>query len=201
MGSPEVFNNWLQSVQEAHGYKHKFICHPHRYSHLRKFNYVLQKRIETPFAGLDCYQSTDQLRFLHPMAALSFGARSLPSDLALEASDALALYNAFVSCLHVKLDHLQPSKFFPNPGFLRQKDILRYEAALKDVVEPLIASSNPEDSSSPLHAIIRHLQDPVMRTIPDELLNIIPLRDCFRSNLIYLVSDLHVNGNLVSVLG
>jgi len=128
---------------------------------------------------------------------LSFGARSIPSDLALEASDTLTLYEALVACGLVNLDHLQPSKFFPDPGFLRQKDILRYEAALKDVIDPLISAGDSQNLTSPLQSIIRHLEDSVMQQIPKALLNSAPPRDRFRSNLIYLVSDLHVNGDLV----
>jgi hypothetical protein len=131
---------------------------------------------------------------------LSFGTQSIPSDLALEASDTLTLYNALVACkdrLAVDLDHLQPSKFFPDPGFLRQKDILRYEAALKDVLRPLISSGESQSQSSPLHSIVNHLQDQVMRELPKAHLNRVPPRPWFRANLIYFVSDLHVNGDLV----
>jgi ATP-dependent RNA helicase DDX60 len=195
-----VFNSWLKSVQEAHGYKHKFISHPHRYSHLRKYNYLLQKAPQKSFTGLNLFQSTERLRFLHPIAMLSFGARAMPPDLALEASDTLALYGALVACqdrLRVDLDHLQPSKFFTDRSFLRQKDILRYEAALKDVIESLLSSGDPRDMSSPLHSVIHHLEDKVMQEIPKILLNSAPSRGSFRSNLIHFVSDLHVNGDLV----
>lgn len=124
----------------------------------------------------------------------------MPSDLALEASDTLTLYNALVACkdrLSVDLEYLQPSKFFPDPGFLRQKDILRYESALKDVLGPLITSGESQNQSSPLHSIIYHLQDQVLQEIPKAHLNRVPPRDGFRANLIHFVSDLHVNGDLV----
>jgi hypothetical protein len=195
-----VFNSWLKSVQEAHGYKHKFISHPHRYSHLRKYNYLLQKDPPKSFTGLNSFQSTQRLRFLHPIAMLSFGARAMPPDLALEASDTLALYGALVACqdrLPVNLDHLQPSNFFTDHSLLRQKDILRYEAALKDVLEPLLSSGDPQDMSSPLYSVIHHLEDEVMQEIPQTLLNSVPSRGSFRSNLIHFFSDLHVNGDLV----
>lgn len=132
---------------------------------------------------------------------LSFGARSMPPDLALEASDTLDLYTALTLCqdrLPVDIDDLHPKKFFANTGFLTQKDILRYEAALKDILVPLIGSNDSRDPSSALHSIIHSLEDPVMREIPKEMLNNIPSRNVFRSNLIHFVSDLQVTGDLVS---
>jgi hypothetical protein len=124
----------------------------------------------------------------------------MPPDLALEASDTLSLYGALVACqdrLPVDLDHLQPSKFFADRSFLRQKDILRYEAALKAILEPLLTSDDTRNTSSVLYSIIHHLEDKVMQEIPRALLNSVPSRESFRSNLIHFVSDLHVNGDLV----
>jgi ATP-dependent RNA helicase DDX60 len=201
VGAPEIFNTWLGAVQEAHGYKHSFISHPHRYSHLRKFTYALQLE-PNEFRGLDVYKSTNRARFLHPIASLSFGVRSLPTDLALEASDALKLYNALVLCgdaISFDLRSLEPTVFFPDNRFLRQEDIVRYEVALKAVLSDLIGSYDPRETSSPLRGIIRTLEDPVIRKIPSKLLNTAPTRMRFRENLIHLVSDLHVDGNLASL--
>lgn len=201
VGSPEIFNEWLKSVQEAHGYQHKFISHPHRYSHLRKFNYVLQKPIKQPFTGLESHRPTERLRLLHPISMLSFGARTMPPDLALEASDALSLYEAFTKRqdqISVNLQELHPKIFFEGSGFLTQKDVLRYEAALKAILVPLISSNDPNNANSTLNLIIRDLEDPVMRELPPQLLNQIPPRGVFRSNLIHFLSDLHTSGDLVS---
>lgn len=201
IGSPEVFNRWLQSVQEGHGHRHKFIQHPHRYSHLRKFTYAIQKPPKVPFSGLDSYISSERVRFLHPVAMLSFGARSLPADLALEASDTLSLFCALSTTKHrlqTDIESLHPNKFFHRHGLLRQKDILRYEAALKDVLTPLIVSNDPNDPDSALASVVRQLEDPLLQGIPKSLLNQIPSRLAFRRNLIHFASDLHVNGDLVS---
>ena len=124
----------------------------------------------------------------------------MPPDLALEASDTLSLYKALVACrdrLPVDLDHLQPSKFFPDPRFLRQADILCYEVALKEVLAPLIASEDPQNQSSALYSIIHHLEDRFLRETPKAILNSVPSRKQFRANLIHFVSDLHANGDLV----
>ncbi|KZP15488.1 P-loop containing nucleoside triphosphate hydrolase protein [Athelia psychrophila] len=203
VGSPEIFNEWLRSVQEAHGYQHKFISHPHQYSHLRKFNYVLQKPANRQFLGLDSHQPTGRLRFLHPISMLSFGARDMLPDLSLEASDTLSLYEALSKCqdrISVDLRDLHPKKFFVGTSFLTQKDILRYEAALKAILIPLIASDDAKDPNTVLHSIIRHLEDPIMRDIPQESLNQIPARGVFRANLIHFLADLHANGDLPAIL-
>ena len=75
IGSPEIFNDWLQSVQEAHGFKHTFIENPHRYSHSGEWS-----------TSLDHRQAPSRSRFLHPISLLFAGIRSLPNDVSLEAS-------------------------------------------------------------------------------------------------------------------
>lgn len=196
IGSPEIFNKWLESVQQAHGYEHTFIEHPYRYSHLRKFYYALEKESQASFEGLDTYQSTGRARFLHPIAMLSFGARSLPPDLSLEASDVLTLYQAMTFCQGISKHHLEaldPRKFFLQNQFLRQEDIIRYESALKEVLADLIASYDPRDSSSPVHTIVERLRDPVMARISGAA----PSRESYLSNMIHLIADLHTQGELV----
>ncbi|KZP15484.1 P-loop containing nucleoside triphosphate hydrolase protein [Athelia psychrophila] len=203
VGSPEIFNEWLRSVQEAHGYQHKLINHPTRYSHLRKFYYILEKPAKQKFLGLDSHQPTGRLRFLHPISMLSFGARSMPPDLSLEASDTLSLYEALSKCqdrISVDLRDLHPKKFFVGTSFLTQKDILRYEAALKAILTPLIAADDAKDPNTALHSIIHHLEDPVLCDTPQKSLNHIPARGVFRSNLIHFLSDLHVTGDLPAIL-
>ena len=156
-----------------------------------------------PFSGLDSYVSSERVRFLHPVGMLSFGARSLPADLALEASDTLTLFRALSNIkdrLQTDVQNLHPTRFFSKHGLLRQKDILRYEAALKDVLNPLIISDDPNDPKSPLALVVQQLKDPLLLEIPDDLLNQAPSRSDFRENLIHFVSDLHVNGDLVSFL-
>jgi hypothetical protein len=202
IGEPEAFNHWLGSVQKAHNFKHTFINHPHRYSHLRKFFYVLDDSPQDKFAGLDAHLHTNRMRFLHPISMLAFGARSMPSDLALEPADTLTLYNALLRSSEAistaKLAELDPVKFFNDHALLRQRDILRYEVALKEVVTDLIASSNPSEATSPLGQVIQHLQDPILKLIPQVKLNRVPSKDIFRSNLIHLLSDLNAAGDLVS---
>ena len=203
VGSPEIFNSWLEPIQRAHGFEHTFVQHPYRYSHLRKFYYLLdKKRRAGSFAGLDGYQPTSNTRFLHPISMMSFGTGSMPSDLALEAQDTLTLYRVLER--HSKLlgrdmVALEPREFFSEfkGKLLTQKDIIRYEAALKDVLSPIFATFDPTDQSSPLHKIFNDLKDPMIASVPPTSLNATPRLQVFLDNLIYLISDLHASDLLV----
>lgn len=151
--------------------------------------------------GLDTYSSSDRMRFIHPISTLSFGSRSMPSDLALESSDTLTLYRALEASdagHESTIGALQPALFFKEPRFLRQKDVLSYESALKDVVGSLLVSSDRSDGSSKLNAVIRNVSDPVLAELPSSALNTVPARNAFRSNLLPFVADLQEQGDLVS---
>ncbi|KAJ7492020.1 hypothetical protein FB451DRAFT_514183 [Mycena latifolia] len=221
IGSPQDFSRWLGSVQEAHGFKYRTIEHPHRYSHLRKFYYALPE--ETPnetteepgideptpcsdktpplqFKGLVLHEDTQRSRFLHPISLLSFGTCSMPQDLALEASDALTLYQALQK-YDPGCEALDPQTFFssdPGPTLLVQKDIIRYERALKEKLVFLMETGKRSDRVPSSANIIGDLQDPQLRSAKN--LNIPPSRDCFKENLIFLLSDLHVKGELPAIL-
>lgn len=191
-------------MQKAHNFEHTFIHHPHRYSHLRKFTYPLSINPKREFAGLDEHESTARMRFLHPITMLGFGARSMPPDLALEPADTLSLYNAFLSCRqalpNADLEALDPTVFFDKAIPLKQRDVLNYETSLKAIIMDLMAASDPQDAKSPLKRVIECLEDPVIKKIPSMTLNTVPAKEAFRGNLIYLASDLHIAGDLVSNL-
>ncbi|OCH85272.1 P-loop containing nucleoside triphosphate hydrolase protein [Obba rivulosa] len=200
IGHPEKFNNWLASVQEAHGFKHNFIHHPHRYSHLRKFTYAASPEPFGVFRGLDRYVDTKRLRFMHPISMLSFGARTLPPDLSLEASDCLTLYRALAKVdqkTAVGLNALSPSVFFQEAyerrALLRQKDVLRYEDSLKTTLSALLCLPESQDATSVVSELALSLTDPVVRKMDQDY---VPSAEEFYRNLIFLVSDLHVAGDL-----
>ncbi|EKM57510.1 uncharacterized protein PHACADRAFT_192658 [Phanerochaete carnosa HHB-10118-sp] len=203
IGDAEKFNNWLASVQKAHGFKHTFIYHPHRYSHLRKFDYILQAAPKQPFQGTDLYANTGRLRFLHPVSLLSFGARALPSDFSLESADCLSLFNAFVSAEGEDAPNLQildPRKYFRRGSLLKQKDILEYEVALKERLASMITDVETQDMASPLSQVVRKLQDPLLSELSEVERNATTsVHDIF-DNLLYLVCDLHANGDLPALL-
>jgi hypothetical protein len=117
----------------------------------------------------------------------------------LEAADTLSLYRAIAECNVPSLDvsKLEPSQFFHGPGLLRQKDIVRYELALKEVVESLVTSSDINDPSTPFARVVRKLEDPRIAAVPVVQLNTQPTRQLFRQNLIHMVADLHAQGDLV----
>ncbi|RPD67074.1 P-loop containing nucleoside triphosphate hydrolase protein [Lentinus tigrinus ALCF2SS1-7] len=203
IGEPEKFNAWLASVQKAHGFKHTFIYHPHRYSHLRKFNYLLQAEDKPAhLSSLQEYKRTDRMRFVHPISMLSFGARRLPPDFSLESADCLSLYQAFESFkerLEFDVSGLDPTNFFANQkgSLLKQKDILRYEKALTDKVSEMIDSTDPQDQNSVLNSIIEKVSDPITQKVDQQY---VPDAGQFFANLITLISDLHASGDLPALL-
>ena len=197
IGHPEEFNEWLQSVQHAHGFKHSFINHPHRYSHLRKFDYALDIKPSRNFSGLDTYQNSGRLRFLHPVSLAAFGAQSLPPDFSLEAADCLSLYQALREVSQdagIDCETLAPARFFRVPGLLKQKDVISYETALKESLQRVTSVSDPQDEDSPLARVVQMLQDPAASA------DYVPTPRAIKANLIHLVSDLYSNGDLVSII-
>jgi hypothetical protein len=166
---------------------HRWTHLQQRYSHLRKHIYALSVPPSGSFAGLDTHSDTGRTRFIHPVSTLSFGARGLPSDLALEPADTLSLYNALVARRQdlpdVDLASLDPVLFFTGQdehGLLKQMDVIRYETALKVVVEGLLESSNPGDSASPLYRVSHQLDDPVLARVSEVKLNTVPSKDIFK---------------------
>lgn len=201
IGSPEVFNKWLASVQQAHGFKHKFVDHPYRYSHLRKHIYRLPNA-PIPFEGLSSSYAEDNIRFLHPVSALAFGTNTIPPDFSLEARDALSLYNAllpFESQIPGGLHSLDPKQNFRSDTFLRQKDIIEYEVKLKSILLALMSS--PNDASRPvLGEVIKSLQDSEVAKISDQRINTAPSHEQFLKSLVHLVVEMHCKAALVSTL-
>lgn len=105
------------------------------------------------------------------------------------------LYNALHalrSQLPCDIAYLKPSRYFKKAELLSQRDILAYEAKLKEVLLGLLEQSNPQDPSSPIQAVIHKLQD-------DGVAQKDAISDTtgFLDNLLYLLSDLHANGDLV----
>jgi hypothetical protein len=210
IGSPEIFNDWLAKVQEAHGFKHTFVGHPHRYSHLRKFFYVIKDdEEEREFISLAQHKATDRTRFIHPISALSFGRATIPDDLALEAKDTLTLYRAFMAVALKRglsldaLERLNPPTFFSgNRILLRQRDVLEYEAELKKVISGLLGGSGPfqgitqSDAATVGLEVVAELQDPVLKGTSSSL-DVTPNMRTFKRNLIHLLADLHVRNELV----
>ncbi len=134
---------------------------------------------------------------------LSFGGRTLPPDFSLEAADCLTLFTALVSQrdrVQFDSDSFDPMRFFTQTALLTQKDILGYEAILRDTLSEVIAISDPHDESSPLNAIVRQVQDPAIAEMTSAQQNDVPSPKQILSNLIHLVSDLHTSGDLVCTL-
>ena len=141
------------------------------------------------------------MRFLHPISVLSFGSGTPPPDLALEARDTLTLYQTLKessSTLTTEdCERLKPRNFLSSSRLLRQEDILGYEFELKRAVSSLTSTTEP-DEDSPLLAVTTRLADPHIRRAGNAQLNTPPDRKEFQRNLLGLLGDLHVQGDLVS---
>ena len=198
IGMPEKFNAWLETVQKAKGFEHKLVHNPHRYSHLRKFAYfpqLLDK--DRPFLGLDGCHSSEMMRFIHPVSTLSF-AGTMPPDLSLESSDLLRLYRVLLSQNVAGIEGLDPNIILSSDTFIRQKDVVRYEAEIRNqVLARLIAAPDALDPSSLLQKVVREVQDPVIRETPKSQLNAPPSSSVFLSGLIHLLVDMQASDGLV----
>lgn len=198
IGMPEKFNAWLETVQKAKGFEHKFIHHLHRYSHLRKFAYfpqLLDK--DEPFVGLDGGRSSNEMmRFIHPVSTLSF-AGTMPPDLSLESSDLLHLYRVLLTQKIAGVERLDPNTIFSCDTFIRQKDVLRYEAEIKSVLAHLIVAPDAHDPSSSLQKVVQEVQDPVLKETPKSQLNAPPSSSVLLSGLIHLLSEMQASDGLV----
>jgi hypothetical protein len=136
------------------------------------------------------------MRFIHPVSTLSF-AGTMPPDLSLESSDLLRLYRVLLDQNIAGVQRLEPNIVFSRDKFIRQKDMLRYEAEIKNVLAQLIAAPDALDSSSPLQKVVQEVQDPVLKETPKSQLNAPPSSSVFLSGLIHLLTDMQASGGLV----
>lgn len=199
IGEPDKFNAWLEGVQRAKEFEHKFIHYPHRYSHLRKFAFfpgLLPK--DEPFLGLDSDRfPTEMMRFIHPVSTLSF-AGIMPQDLSLETPDLLRLHRVFRTKNIGDVERLDPTTFFSHDTFIQQRDVLRYEAEIKISLSRLVAAPDALDPSSPLQQVVQEVQDPIIKQTPKSQLNTPPSRTTFLFGLIHLLSVMRATDGLVS---
>lgn len=159
IGNPGEFNEWLTSTQEAAGNKMRMVQHPHRYSDLRKFLYTPPDSFK--FSGLSDNRVFAQLgldnaqnfTFVHPVLSLVNRSRGMPSDFSLEARDCFTLWESMAKHQNQKytLDKsLDPTSALPS--VIKKVDIIKWEAALKDVLRIWIA-----DFNSPFEAVYKDL--------------------------------------------
>ncbi|KIO24164.1 hypothetical protein M407DRAFT_213307 [Tulasnella calospora MUT 4182] len=200
IGNPEEFSQWLESVQEQHGFKYALIQHKHRYSHLRKFAYTMSR--EPPeFKGFTSTPpSSVKPIYIHPMSALISGTRVIPEDLALESGDCLTLFHAMSKVAEQRaekrdqLAKLDSSSFFaPSYGrLLTQKDVLDYEAELK----ALLADWSKEVEAH------KNILRPIGEALSEghNLCEPYPTVKGIYDNLIHLLHDLQQRGNLPAIL-
>ncbi|KAG9050595.1 hypothetical protein FS837_004120 [Tulasnella sp. UAMH 9824] len=200
IGNPEEFSQWLESVQEQHGFKYALIQHKHRYSHLRKFAYTMsQEPIEFKDLSSEPQPAVRPIH-IHPMSVLLSGTRVLPEDLALESRDCLTLFQAMLKVAdqsyekQEQLAELEPRKFFTRSQgrLLSQRDVLDYEARLKSLLVDWSKEPGAYDR------ILRPIGETLSRG--QEECEARPDRKEIYMNLIHVVHDLQWRGNLPAIL-
>ncbi|PSN74496.1 P-loop containing nucleoside triphosphate hydrolase protein [Corynespora cassiicola Philippines] len=164
IGNPGEFNDWLGSAQKANNLL--MVQHPHRYSDLRKFVYTPEDTAsEDVFEGLSEPHTFGQLgldndsnfTFLHPVASLVNRSRGVPDDFSLEARDCYTLWQSMTA--HQTPQYPIDKSLDPAvalPGVIKKIDIIKWAAALKDVLRVWLA-----DNESPFPAVFRELSPPM----------------------------------------
>ncbi|CAE6339059.1 unnamed protein product [Rhizoctonia solani] len=200
VGQPEVFSEWLGSVQKEHNKDYAMIEHKYRYSHLRKYIWEMPDINSKRFSGLKSSPVDDShLRVLHPMSALLLGGRTMPPDLALESQDCLSLYSMMVKCVpQDELQHLDPCVFFQgkDKDFLAQIDVIQYEEALKEVVERWMGAGDSNATHSPYQKLLRELEGDMSRLGPIDKLEDAHSPSVAVEGFIHLLHKLNTNGDL-----
>ena len=97
--------------------------------------------------------SLSGIEVLHPYAALAVATGTFPPDLALDASDCWDLFSIMDSVARAskrddvigEVKKLRPEMFFRKAECIKSIDTIKYEAALRRVVERWIASPSCKD--------------------------------------------------------
>ncbi|CAG9999568.1 unnamed protein product [Clonostachys byssicola] len=156
IGNPGEFQDWLQATQVKKGRRMKLVVHDVRYSDLRKFIYKpsedssfqgLRKIRKLPVPGLDeGPQLCQNLKFIHPIAALIDRNRGALGDLSLEARDCFTLWRELRETLSDddmrKYEIDGPAKALPT--IITKSDVRKWEDNLKSRLLHLIQ----QDSSA-----------------------------------------------------
>ncbi|KAH7332992.1 hypothetical protein B0J17DRAFT_771475 [Rhizoctonia solani] len=201
VGQPETFSAWLGSVQKEHEKGYAMVEHKYRYSHLRKYVWEMPSVGSLAhFGGLRSSPMGDShLRVLHPMSALLLGGRTIPPDLALESHDCLSLYSMMAKCApRSEIQHLDPCVFFQtkDKNFLAQVDVIRYEEALKEVVEKWINAKDSREPDSLYQRLLGELEGDMSRFGPINKLEDVHPREISIKGFIHLLHKLNSNGDL-----
>jgi len=147
------------------------------------------------FKGISATPVSSDIRFLHPLALLSPGTKSLPSDLAFESRDCLTLYNALRHTAGApRVKHLAPEKFFAAQAgrLLTNQEVIDYEGKLKEFVEGELSLDGADHPESVISRTIAALgRDADLSHLED------PSLEQFMANLLPFILELHKNNELV----
>ncbi|GAA5927004.1 uncharacterized protein JCM15063_000429 [Sporobolomyces koalae] len=204
VGAPERFSGWLESVETKCNRKYSLVIHTHRFNALRKFAYApnLTEWPVKTIGPLDDYRSRPTIFApVHPIAALGLGDPQLPEDLALEPRDCLTLWKA-MSTVDPELDSkLKPRKYFANTPIIAIRDVIKYEAELKQILLTWRQEPNYSDPSSRFRRTVAVLEDPLKASLKtSEQLIENASEDQFNSLFTPLLADLNAQNQLPAIL-
>ncbi|KAI8818894.1 uncharacterized protein EV422DRAFT_535830 [Fimicolochytrium jonesii] len=209
VGNPEDFGNWLREVQDAKGHSLRTIRHSHRYSDLRKFIYLPTS--PQSFNGLKepSLEGVTNFQHIHPVAALSLGASTIPDDMYLEPFECLQLYDLMKKEEHdapeqVPVD-LDPQRYFARLPKIRKIDVVNYQTELKAVLQAWMGVPGSR-KAGPFFRVLKQLtRDLDQKLLVQEFAaerNGAPTAgfDYALKNVTALCADLHRSGKLPAIL-
>ncbi|RPA99632.1 P-loop containing nucleoside triphosphate hydrolase protein [Choiromyces venosus 120613-1] len=153
VGNPEEFGSWLTSTQRSIGVKLTIVQHPYRYSDLRKFVYSPKKGMAS-FEGMPQKVSrfnqldmADNMRVIHPVAALLNTKQGMPNDMSLEPKDCLQLYWAMSKCQTEECPFPKALEFeevFGTEGkVITKAEVVKWEESLKKLLHNWMKDVEP----------------------------------------------------------
>ncbi|KND00093.1 uncharacterized protein SPPG_04434 [Spizellomyces punctatus DAOM BR117] len=205
VGNPTEFSQWLEAVQTAKGHKLEMVRHAHRYSDLRKFVYLPLNLPKFTRLDEDSSERGTSLCHLHPVAALSLGATTIPDDLHLEPFECLQLYETMASEQRGEgaelLSKLKPEEYFGHK-YIKKSDIIQYQNELKAILQSWMEMPGARNSR-PYSRVMDRMTEKLRATwetcrsaIGEEPIG---LKFALK-NVIALCHDLHRNGKLPAIL-
>ena len=170
IGNVGEFSEWLSSAQSATGRNFNLIQHDHRHSDLRKYLYEPTTTASDLSNGLPAattsagetlgLDTVASMKRIHPISSLVHPQRGVPSDLSLESSDCLALWQSMQkhqtdSCMVPA--SLAPTAFFGNTMPVKA-NVIAWGTALKDLLIAWMADRETSPFMKVIDDLRRNLQ-------------------------------------------
>ena len=170
IGNVGEFSEWLSSAQSTTGRKFSLIQHDHRHSDLRKYLYESNTTASDLSNGLPAVSAlagetfgldtVASMKRIHPIGSLVHPQRGVPSDLSLESSDCLVLWQTMQkhqTDSHTVPADLAPAAFFGSAMPVKA-DIIAWGAALKSLLTDWMVDRETSPFTKVIDDLRRNLQ-------------------------------------------